>query len=153
MNLPPAVLWIDPGKDTGLAFYARHSSSFMATEGPFMYAAMAIEDVCGRWQSALSVGWEQFTIRPTTPPADAHHAIEMIGVARLWAMRHGCTILTAATQEQRKVATQEMLEALGWWLPGKDDAQSAAQHALAWMMRSNALPSKEAGILAALRQH
>lgn len=151
MTLPPAVLWIDPGKQTGLAFYGRASGQFHCAEKDFLAAGRAIEDTCGYSGSKLAVGWEQFSIRPTTPPIDAHEAIEVIGVARMWALRFGCTILPAATQDSRKVATPAMLQALGWWLPGYDDAQSAAQHLLAWMLRTNSLPSKEAGILAALR--
>src|SRR5690348_10594298 len=136
MTLPPAVLWIDPGKMTGLAYYGHLRQSepyrWICDEFDFVNAGEQIKAITEAHWNTLSVGWETFTIFPKTPAADAHHAIEMIGVARYHAMRHGCRILTPASPDQRKVATREMLEAIGWWMPGKDDAQSAAQHALAW---------------------
>lgn len=146
--LPPAVLWIDPGKVTGLAVYTRHPAQAAVDEAAFIPAGDRIELLCSAWGSNLWIGWEKFTITPTTPAADAHHAIEMIGVARRAALRGQCHILTAADPNQRKVATQEMLKALGWWRPGEKDAQSAAAHLLAWMLRSNCLPAREAGLIA-----
>jgi cytosine/adenosine deaminase-related metal-dependent hydrolase len=101
----------------------------------------------------LSIGWEKFTIFPGTPAVDAHHAIEMIGVARWHAHLYGCQILPPAAPEQRKMATREMLKALGWWKPAHDDAQSAAQHLCAWMLRSGNMPAREAMILANARAH
>jgi len=151
MTLPPATLWIDPGKMTGLALYNRGERETIADERAFLAAAAAIEQTCGWWGRRLWVGWEHFYIGPKTPSADAHYAIEMIGVARMWALRFHCVILPHAAPGDRNVATQKMLEALGWWRPGKDDAQSAAQHLLAFMMRTGNLPPKETGILAALR--
>ena len=55
--------------------------------------------------------------------------------------------------EQRKVATMDKLRMLGWWLPGKDDAQSAGQHMLAWLLRSGNLPPRERAILAGEQNH
>jgi hypothetical protein len=157
MTLPPAVLWIDPGKMTGLALYhhpfgqANSYGEYACHEFDFEAAGGHIKAFCEMYQDYLSVGWEKFTIFPKTPAADAHHAIEMIGVARYHALRYHCRILTPAAPEQRKMATREMLEAIGWWVPGKDDAQSAAQHLLAWLLRTGNTPAREAGILAALR--
>jgi hypothetical protein len=140
MTLPPAVLWIDPGKMTGLALFTRHPYTFQAWEQGFIPAGDSIEHLCRVWNHQLAIGWEQFTVGPHTPGIDAHHAIEMIGVARRAAIKNRCQILTAATQEQRKIATQQMLESLGWWVPSADDAQSAACHMLAWMMRTGNEP-------------
>jgi len=151
MTLPPAVLWIDPGKATGLALYIRHMRQFTVREEAFISAGNLIESVCRAWGPQLWVGWEQFTIFPGTPAADAHHAIEMIGVSRRLAMQNRCLILPAAAPSDRNVATMRLLKELGWWVPNRDDAQSAAQHCLSWMMRSGNLPDDVAVRLAALR--
>jgi hypothetical protein len=137
---------------TGLALYDRDRHLFSALEAPFIQAGNHIESVCRTWNGNAWVGWEHYNIRPKSPPTDAHYAIEMIGVCRRVATLHRSVILPRAEQEQRKVATREMLEHLGWWVPGKDDAQSAAQHLLAWMMRSGNLPDDVAVKLAQLRQ-
>jgi hypothetical protein len=144
------VLWVDPGKMTGAACWAPRELQF-CIENQFMYMGDRIEAACRWYNHRLLVGWEDFKIFPKTPPADAHYAIEMIGVVRRLATQYHCTILVAAQPGQRNVATPEMMKALGWWVPGKDDAQSAGQHLLAWMMRTDCLPDPETGILASLR--
>ena len=156
MTLPPAVLWIDPGKMTGLALFHQpfgpgSAHEAVVSEFGFMDAAGHIEAFARMYAERLHAGWEDFTVRPSTPSIDAHHALEMIGVARFFATRHGCKILTPAKPGDRKIATREMLNALGWWRPGLDDAQSAAQHLCAWLLRSGNMPPREAAILAELR--
>lgn len=151
------VLWIDPGKVTGIAVYdpsARaESQRAVQDEYAFMQAADQIEAICKFYGKRLLIGWEAFIIGPQThkKSADAHHSIEMIGVARRAALVSECTILTSAKPDERNLATPDMVRAVGWWRPGKDDAQSAAQHLLAWMLRTDSLPAAEAVKLAALR--
>lgn len=152
------VLWIDPGKVTGVAVYdpaARDFQRAVQDEYPFEQASRQIAAICRFYGSRLLVGWENFIIGPQThkKSADAHHAIEMIGVARWEALRNGCLILQPASPGDRLISTREMLTALGWWRPGKDDAQSAAQHLLAWMLRTGSLPADVAVKLAELRVH
>lgn len=138
------VLWIDPGKMTGLAYWAPWHQEWVVgiEEYDFMQAADRIGAHCAAHRRWLLIGWEHFVITPKTPPDDAHHAIEMIGVARLYAQLHGCQILPVAMPDERLTVSRKMLEAVRWWLPGKDDAQSAAQHLLAWMLRQDCVPNE-----------
>ena len=57
----------------------------------------------------------------TRPP----EAMEVIGVARYFAAACYCQVLPPTAPGDRNVTTPEMLKALGWWVPGKDGAQSA----------------------------
>lgn len=153
MNPNRPVIWIDPGKISGIAVwwpdpYAPGSS---VSEADFDGAADAIEQICEYFGSKLDVGWEHFNVGSKTPGDDAHYAIEMIGVARRYQRKHGCRNIGPAQPDQRKMATQKMLETIGWWRPGEKDAQSAAQHMLAWMHRTGQVPEREAAILAELR--
>jgi hypothetical protein len=154
VNPARPVLWADPGGMTGVAVWwpvPGAEPGFIAAEYDFTTAASQVDEVCKHFGDRLDVGWEDFIIRPKTPPSDAHHALEMIGVIR-WAMlRNGCRQIGPAQPEQRKAATRDMLEAIGWWRPGKDDAQSAAAHMLSWMLRTGQVPDRQAVVLAALR--
>jgi hypothetical protein len=147
--LPPAVLWVDPGQMTGLAALVDGGTRFWAYEYGFMETGSAIERMCQHYRGNLWIGWEAFRIHPKTPPADAHHAIEMIGVTRRAATTWCCRQMTPAGQPagDRNVATMAMLKQLGWWVPGQDDAQSAAQHMLAWLMRTNSMPPNVAAVV------
>lgn len=137
------VLWVDPGKMTGLAAWLPGNRVFI-DEYDFMGAAENLSRACADWRGGLLVGWEDFTIGPDThkKSADAHHAIEMIGIARWYARFYGCQILPMAKPGDRLAASRQMLERIGWWVPGKDDAQSAAQHLLSWMLRAGCVPDE-----------
>lgn len=148
------ILWIDPGKMTGLALYvpelaakdhqmAGFPPGFWAAEEEFERAGDHIEGITMRWNITMRAGWEHFRVHSRTPGDDAHHAIEMIGVARRAIMKAGCVQLGPAMPDQRLVAKPALLEAVGWWLPGRDDAQSAAQHMLAYMLRTGMVPARE----------
>jgi len=148
--LPPLVLWIDPGDMTGLA-WLDGGQNFYADEFPFMQAAARIETTCRAVpRGSCWTGWETYTIDPRRPQINAHDALGMIGIARMWAYRHGCQVMTAEPG-QRNVATRVMLEAIGWWIPAKNDAQSAAAHMLAWLLRVNEVPPRERQILDRLK--
>ncbi len=150
MNLSPAVLWIDPGLTSGLAILER--GEFRADELPFQAACDRIAGLCAHWKTALAIGWEKYAITPDTHKMTRQpEAMEVIGVARYFAAACHCQVLPPTAPSDRNVATPEMLKALGWWVPGKDDAQSAAQHLLAYLLRTGTLPDREAAILASAR--
>jgi hypothetical protein len=151
--IPEAVAWVDPGGMTGLAVLWGHGQRFHADEFAFMEAGDAIEIACAQWGPRLAIGWETYTIRPHLPQTDAHTAIGMIAITRRYAIMHRCQILPGAHPNERKTVTMAMLKAVGWWVPAKDDAQSAAQHLLAWLKRSGQLPPRERAILSELSVH
>lgn len=138
-HLPVAVMWVDPGLDTGLAVL-QGDVNFWADEFRFMQAGTQIETWCSYYGAHLYVGWERFRIHPRTPPQDAADAIEMIGVTRRVATRALCKILTPAEQHTPKPAERRALQQLGWWVTGKNDAQSAACHMLRWILRDVSNP-------------
>jgi hypothetical protein len=151
--IPETVLWIDPGKDTGLAILRAYGRYFEVGEYGFERAGSIIYSLCATHQRNLAIGWERFVIGPSThkKSPDAHHAIEMIGIARYFATVWRCQILPSAAPGDRDPATMEKLKLIGWWVPGCDDAQSAAQHMLAYLVRTRQVPPRESAILAAAR--
>lgn len=147
LMLPLAVLWIDPGMMTGLAALFDRGTHFYADEYGFMEAGTNIEQFCQLYGPRAAVGWETYTVDPSRPQKDAHHALEMIGVARRYATMYCCQQIQPAAPGKRKAATTKMLQAVGWWVPAKDDAQAAARHMLAWLMRTNQVPPRERELL------
>jgi hypothetical protein len=145
--LPEAVLWIDPGMDTGLAALIDHGTRFYCDEYRFMEAGSNIERFCQLYGRRAAVGWESYVVDPARPQKDAHHALEMIGVARRYATLSMCQQIEPASPGKMKPATTAMLKRLGWWVPAKDDAQAAARHMLAWLMRTGQVPPRERELL------
>jgi hypothetical protein len=141
--LPPAVMWVDPGGMTGIALYTRSDEKLEVDEYPFQRAGEVLWGRMMHYRTALVVGWERFTILPDTHKLTPQpEAIEVIGVTRFLAGVFGCRTMTPAGQMTPDAEAQRRLKALGWWVPGKNDAQSAANHMLAWMLKANELPPR-----------
>jgi hypothetical protein len=149
--IPEAVLWIDPGDDTGLAWLLDHGTAFYAWEFKFFEAGDQIEATCQQHGPRLAVGWERYDIRTRLPQTHAYDAIGIIAVTRRAVRRYGCQVLDPAQQHTPTPAEHRELEAIGWWVKGRNDAQSAAGHLLAWLRRSHNLPPREREILSAVR--
>lgn len=145
----PTVMWIDPGDMTGIAWLLAGGTSFQVDEYPFNDAAFQIEQWCAAHQGTLAIGWERYTIRRDKPQTHAYDALGIIGCARYFSAKYGCHQLPPAEQHTPKTFERKQLEAIGWWVPGKDDAQSAANHMLRYLRRSGNLPPREAAILSA----
>ncbi|HEY2638929.1 MAG TPA: hypothetical protein VGI66_03470 [Streptosporangiaceae bacterium] len=146
--LTPSALWVDPGEVTGVAQFENHYGVFRAAEYPAEEAWDYIESWCRMQGSALSIGWERYTITAGTHKLTAQPAaLETIGVCRYLSRLHGCRVLQPAQQHTPDARDQARLKQLGWWVPGKDDAQSAAAHLLNWLLRENELPPRERQIL------
>lgn len=152
--LPPAVLWVDPGLMTGFALLCNPPGpwgSLWVDEWDFPGACGVLESICISYQQQLAVGWERFTVtgetHKKTPQPDALH---FIGVCRLMSLKYRCRVLPEAQQATPSKSEQEQLKALGWWVPSKDDAQSAAAHLLRWLQRTGELPPREREILNAI---
>jgi hypothetical protein len=141
--LPPTLLVIDPGGMTGMASLSL-ARDFSVGEFAFQEACSRIWTACEYNRGRMWILWERWHVfadtHKKTPQLDAP---EVIGVARFAAQHWGCRILPPAQQHTPDRTDQARLKLLGWWLPGKNDAQSAAAHLLNWLMRSNELPPRE----------
>lgn len=57
-------------------------------------------------------------------------AIEIVGVLRYLASRHGCMFVQHTPGQAAAFGSRERLDATGLWVPGKDHARSACRHLL-----------------------
>lgn len=152
--LPPAIMWIDPGKMTGISTYTiagqQAGYQFQAGEYPFQEACARIHDWCQGWGGSLLVGWERFDINSETHKKTregTNDAMHVIGVCRYAAARHGCQAAQPAQQHTPDPIEREQLKALGWWVPGEDDTQSASCHMLRYLIRTQELTPVQRDIL------
>jgi hypothetical protein len=132
---------VDPGKMTGIA-YLNERHEFAADEFAFGPACREIGSLCERFGRTLAIGWERFDINDQThkkTQAGTKDALHMIGVCRYLVARYECRALPEAHQHTPDLHEQRQLKRLGWWRPGKDDAQSAAGHMLRWLMSTGEL--------------
>ena len=148
---PPAhLLWIDPGGMTGFAWL--FDGVYGTFEHPFGESCRVLEAACQAWGPLLHIGYERFTILPSTHKLHPEpEAYEFPGVIKAMAHKYRCVLLPPAAPSDRLMTSPAELKALGWWLPGKNDAQSAAMHLLSWMKRENCVPPELEAKLARAR--
>lgn len=138
--LPSQIIWIDPGRTTGYAFFT-NSASFHSGQLEFQSFGEQLEMTCEVNGSSVWIGWEDFIInRMTASKKGSECALETIGVCRYLAQKYDCTILEPATPSSRELGSLLKLKRLGWHKPGQVHANDAAQHLLAFMIRDHALP-------------
>jgi hypothetical protein len=141
-------MWVDPGGMTGIALLVRWGIEL--DEYDFMSACTRIENVCQAYGGRLAIGWERFDINAETHKktrAGVHDALHVIGVVRYLALKYGCRAMLPAQQHTPTPDDRRKLQALGWWVPGKDDAQSAAAHMLRYLEQENELTPAQRELL------
>jgi hypothetical protein len=124
---------------------------FEADEFAFTAACARIENMCELYRNRLWMGYERFDITSNTHKMTRQDdALHVIGVCRYLAQKWDVRLLEPAQQASPTTAERAKLKALGWWVPGKDDAQSAAAHLLRYLVREREVPPREAEILRSL---
>jgi hypothetical protein len=95
------------------------------------------------FKSRVQVGWETYRIMKG-PQTQAPWSLETIGAIKYMCLRNGYKILEPAAPSERLVCTPKMLKDIGWYpkVVGKKDALSAAQHTVAWWLRTDTLPEQ-----------
>lgn len=134
-ELPRFVLGIDPGKTTGVALYD------LLTE--HIDGAELAEDEVGRWLETIifqvrpAVVIESFTItQHTARNSQAPWSLEIIGMARHFAAKHGCSFTLQRPADAKAFSTDARLKALGWWRPGKGHMADAQRHTLLFLAKN-----------------
>jgi hypothetical protein len=130
VSLPP-VVWLDPGKKTGVAFL--RDGVFQSMERDFVETGRLLEHWLSLYGSHLCVGWEDYN---ATGGGEASYSLEVIGVARWLCRMHDATVLPTVPASSRVVATDQVLKLLTWHRPGLGHANDAARHLVAWLLRT-----------------
>jgi hypothetical protein len=142
------VIFLDPGKTTGLASWNYEYDTFNSTQTP-------PEDVLalGNWLELLAltnddnpsfhvaVGWERFIVTPSTVRhGTAYWSLEVIGMVKYLCLKYGFTMLQPQLPSQMSLITDTRLKAAGWYKPGKPHANDSARHLMKFLLKTHALP-------------
>ena len=159
--MPAVTVWLDPGKTTGLASWDSRNDSFtsiqasdLVTVGNWIEMLILVNDSEMAEDSddnddddgtglRIEIGWEKFV---TTPGTVRHGgkpdwSLEVIGVARYLAVKHGLSILPPQMSSMMAIATDERLRLVGWYRPGKQHANDAARHLFRYLVVTGRLPA------------
>jgi hypothetical protein len=128
---------VDPGKTCGVAG-VYHYNGARTSEiahgqisfddfGNYMWTLLQnLED----FHAPTFVVCERFTISAHTvrKAADAHWALEAIGVARWQAQRFGRSFKLQSISDAEHFAPDQRLRDVGWYVPGRPHANDAIRH-------------------------
>jgi len=131
------VIWLDPGKTTGIAFYDTVDGYFTSSQYDFAATGEYLDGMMTTWND-LAIGWEQYIIAPGHS-GTAAFSLEVIGMTRWLAHHHDVLVLPAVPSAARKLGSDDKLKKLGWYTPGTRHANDAAAHMLAWLLRTKKL--------------
>ena len=138
---PAVVMWYDPGLTTGWA-YLENGREFNSGQCRFEDVGSALTT----WAEALGrhlwVGWELYNVtqgggKSGTPK----YSLETIGMLKWICHANDVTVLKPVPSASRKLGDELKLKKLGWRKPGLVHANDAAQHLLAYMLRTGRLPA------------
>lgn len=139
-----AIIGVDPGKVTGVKIYLRREGSEVGTLG---HDQVAVADFPGYMRSLISsvanrvgpnnvhISVEKFIItRRTAQLSQESDALEITGMVKALAATGGLGGTITVHQLLKtnlKFANDNMLKAVGWYVPGKRHANDAARQAFA----------------------
>lgn len=151
------AIWFDPGLLTGVcAVNAKTGEVLYLDEHDLLNTGQLLEpgvqtfygsppllDALHLLTGVVSVGWETYTILKGAQ-SQAPWSLEVIGMIKYQCAKYGYTVLKPASPAQREVCSVSILKAIGWYprVKGKKDALSAAQHTVAWWLRTDTLPEQ-----------
>jgi hypothetical protein len=140
MTDKPFMIWCDPGKLTGVAWYDSAQEVFGSWQYDYADLKRKLCDfVRPGLLSRLQIGYERYIQLPGGY-GESEHSTKAIDLIEETAVHYGFKVLAPRPAESRKLGNPEFLKRLGWWLPGKVHANDAAQHLLAHLLRNKPIP-------------
>lgn len=139
---PRFVIWLDPGTTTGVAWYDTTTEKFGSCQ-------VATETLRGLLEERLApypgehaaLGYETYLALGGPRAGDPGPSNKAIGIACDVVEGHGAVLLKPMPSSARKIAAYDnRLHKLGWHKPGRGHANDAAQHLLAWILRTPPVP-------------
>lgn len=133
--MPRYILGIDPGKKSGLSMFDLFLENAWGDELQFNDASRWLEEHMRTFKPAVVA--EAFVINANTVKnTQAPWSLEMIGVARFLSMKYGCTFAIQPQSSAKRFATNERLQRLGWYVPGKGHMMDSHRQVLLHMVNN-----------------
>lgn len=128
------TIWLTPGPVTGWASLGS-DMAFSSGQTDFLTLGNELESYARFHHNQLAIGYEALAF-----PIDEAGA-EVIGMVKWVTYKYNVTLLTPATSDLRiAVLDGNEIGKLKWDKPGREWANAAADHLLAWLLREGRTP-------------
>lgn len=150
LQIPDLILWVDPGESTGWAAWLTYPIAvqpqlpepprFLSGQAPRFDACDQVRRLLLHFGPNAAVGWEDFLVAGGHPHDQS--ALKVIGTLEWLCHHQDARVLSPQPSSARNLALRgDHLRRLGWHRPGERDANAAAAHLLAYLLRTNQLPT------------
>lgn len=118
---------IDPGLTSGVFMTQdENPTKFLAYELDFDNLATHMD---GYFSETKEIIYEKYTITgETLKKTRQYEALEVIGMLRYFALVEDIPLIDQTPGNAKRLATDDRLRDLGWYIPGKGHATDAARH-------------------------
>lgn len=139
--LPDVVVWLDPGKTTGAAWWIDRRGVFGSGEYDAEGTVALIRRMAQEYPGeGLAVGYERYNVTSSGPRTGTpEHSLKVIGMVDSLADELGFMLLKPVPSSQRGLGLI-WYRRMGWHKSGKDHANDAAAHTLVWLMSRKPMP-------------
>lgn len=140
MSEPSIVVWLDPGKTTGIA-WLETDGFFGSDQFDFLGLGEWLIHYTIMFGTSMHLGWEMYVITGGGGRfGTAGYSLETIGMVKWLTHCARTTVLDPQPSSARKLGDDDKLKQLGWYKPGKRHANDAANHLLSHLLRTRSLP-------------
>ena len=142
MNDPSFIVWLDPGKTTGLAWYDVLIDRFGSGQYDSDELAAVLDSLTSVHAGRIAVGWELYLQTPRSK-GTAHYSVGEIAKVKAYCAEREIPVLKGQPSSARNLqSTVVFLRRLGWYRPGMGHANDAACHLFRHLIRMRPIPEK-----------
>lgn len=129
------IVWIDPGKTTGVAWYDIDADLFGSGQYDEHELIPALDALITAHHGRIAVGWELYIQTPRSM-GDAKYSLGEIARVKALCEKRDVPVLKGQPSSARHLkGTIVFLRRLGWYAAGKEHANDAACHLFRWVIR------------------
>jgi hypothetical protein len=142
MSEPTFIVWLDPGKTTGVAWYDILVDRFGSGEYDKHELAALLDSLTTVHADRIAIGWELY-LQTSRSKGTAKYSMGEIAKVETLCNEREIPILKGQPSSARNLqSTVVFLRRLGWYRPGLGHANDAACHLFRHLIRMHPIPEK-----------
>lgn len=140
MNEPTFIVWLDPGKTTGLAWYDIDADRFGSGQYDEHELAQVMDSLTTAHRERIAIGWELYIQTPRSKGVSKYSVGEIAKLKALCRKQQIPELKGQPSSARNLQSTVIFLRRLGWYRPGLGHANDAAAHLFRWLIKQHPIP-------------
>lgn len=134
------IVWLDPGKTTGLAWYDIDADRFGSGQYDEHELAQVMDSLVAVHRERIAIGWELY-LQTSRSKGVSKYSVGEIAKMKALCRDQGIPELKGQPSSARNFqSTVVFLRRLGWYKRGQQHANDAAAHLFRWLIKQHPIP-------------